>query len=104
MGRGNCADEPARPGDAIEVSSSVAPLRVVMGLEYYFPAAQTSIELSRSPSLIYRGDWIVLTGRQAGKDIQVAITTMNDYTLLDAWNALVGAGAIPAGLPPQVPG
>lgn len=42
-------------GDAIEVSSSVAPLRVVMGLEYYFPAAETSIELSRSPSLIYRG-------------------------------------------------
>ena len=91
-------------GDAIEVSSTVAPVRVVMGLEYYFPAAQTSIELSRSPSLIYRGDWIVLTGRQAGKDIQVAITTMNDSALVDAWNALAGAGAIPAGLPPQAPG
>jgi hypothetical protein len=36
-----------------------------MGLEYYFPAAETSIELSRSPSLIGRRDWIVLTGRQA---------------------------------------
>ncbi len=91
-------------GDAIEVSSAVAPVRVVMGLECYFPAAQTSIELSRSPSLIYRGDWIVLTGRQAGRDIQVAITTMNDCAPLDAWNALVGAGAIPAGLPPRVPG
>jgi hypothetical protein len=92
-------------GDAIEVSSSAAPLRVVMGLEYYFPAAETSVELSRSPSLlIYRRDWIVLTRRQAGKDIQVAITTMNDSTLVEAWNALVNAGAIPAGLPPRVPG
>jgi hypothetical protein len=91
-------------GDAIEVSSTVALVRVVMGLEYYFPAAGTSIELSRSPSLIYRGDWIVLTGRLAGQDIQVAITTMNDHTLLEAWNALVTAGAIPTGLPPQAPG
>jgi hypothetical protein len=88
-------------GDAIEVSSTVAPLRVVMGLEYYFPAAETPIELSRSPSRIYRRDWIVLTGRQAGKDIQVAVTTMNRSRLLEAWNALVTAGAIPAGLPPQ---
>jgi hypothetical protein len=91
-------------GDAIEISSTFAPLRVVMGLEYYFPASETSIELSRSPSLIYRGDWIVLTRRQAGQDFQVAITTTNDHTLLQAWNALVNAGAIPAGLPPQVTG
>ena len=91
-------------GDAIEVSSSVAPLRVVMGLEYYLPAAETSIEMSRSPSRIRRKDWIVLTGRQGGKDIQVAITTTNHHALLQAWNALFTAGAIPAGLPPQVPG
>ena len=75
-----------------------------MGLEYYFPAAETSIELSRSPSLIYRGTGLSSRAGQAGKDIQVAIKTMNDYTLLAAWNALVTAGAIPAGLPPQVPG
>ena len=91
-------------GDAIEVSSSVAPLRIVMGLEYYLLAAGTSIELSRSPSRIYRRDWIVLTGQQAGEDIQLAITTTNDDALLQAWNALVTAGVIPAGLPPQVPG
>ena len=91
-------------GDAIEVSSSVAVLRVVMGLEYYLPAAGTSVELSRWPSRVYRKDWIVLTGQQAGREIQVAITTANDHMLLQAWNALVTAGAIPAGLPPQVPG
>ena len=88
-------------GDAIEVSSTVAALRVVMGLEYYFPAAETSIELSRSPSRIFRRDWIVLTGRQAGKDIQVAVTTTDRSSLVEAWSALVAAGAIPAGLPPQ---
>lgn len=91
-------------GDAIEISSTVAPLRVVMGLEYYFPAAETSIELSRSPSPASRRNGIVLTRRQSRKDIQVAITITDDHTLLEAWNAFVTAGAIPAGPPPQVTG
>jgi hypothetical protein len=85
--------------DAFEISCIIPPIRVVLGLEYYFRARETTIEVSRLPGIKNR-DWIVVTGRQRGKEIRLAIAQTRD--LRDAWNALVAAGAVPVGLPPQL--
>jgi hypothetical protein len=42
-----------RGGDAFEVSCPIPPLRVLMGLEYYFRASETSVELNRLVPRIY---------------------------------------------------
>jgi hypothetical protein len=86
-------------GDAFEVSSTFAPIRIAMGFEYYFKANETSVEVSRAPSRISKRVSIVVTGRQLDKEIQLAIASK--YKLHLAWNALVSAGATPTGLPPQ---
>jgi hypothetical protein len=85
--------------DAFEISCGISPIRVVLGLEYYFRARETTIEVSRLPGIIKR-DWIVVTGQQLGRESQFAIAQRRD--LGDAWNALVGAGAVPVGLPPPL--
>ena len=81
-------------GGMFEVSTV---FRVVIGLEYCFRARETTIELSRNPLRIYgmdtRREWIVVRGRQADRDIQLAMTKR--HFLDDVWNALVAAGAVP---------
>jgi hypothetical protein len=84
--------------EAFEISCIIPPIRVVLGLEYYFRARETTIEVTRLPGIPKR-EWIVVTGRQLGKEIRLAIAQTRD--LRDAWNALVAAGAVPVGLPPQ---
>ena len=82
-------------GDAFEVSSA-RPLGRVMGLEYFFRARETSVELNRPISRIYGTDTpprIIVRGWQRGKKIQLTIRQKND--LLDIWNALTEAGAVP---------
>jgi hypothetical protein len=82
-------------GDAFEVSSGRA-LGRVMGLEYFFRACETSVELNRLIPRIYGTDTpprIVVRGWQGGKKIQLTITQENDP--LEIWNALTGAGAVP---------
>jgi hypothetical protein len=85
--------------DAFEISCIISPIRVVLGLQYYFRAGETTIEVSRLPGIPKR-EWIVVAGRQLGKEIRLAIAQTRD--LRDAWNALVAAGAVPVGLPPQL--
>jgi hypothetical protein len=85
--------------DAFEISCIISPIRAILGLEYYFRARETMIEVSRLPGIPKR-EWIVVTGRQLGKEIRLAIAQTRD--LRDAWNALVAAGAVPVGLPPQL--
>ena len=83
-------------GDAFEVSSAWSFGRVVMGLEYYFRARETSVELNRIIPRIYGTDTpprIVVRGWQVDKKIQLTITQKNDP--LEIWNALTGAGAVP---------
>jgi hypothetical protein len=84
-------------GDFFDISSSLLPIRVVMGMEYYFKASETSIETSRDPSRNSALNWIIVTGSQRGEEIKLAITNGNEGLLQDAWNALVVAGAIPIG-------
>ncbi len=83
-------------GDAFEISSARPLGRVVMGLEYYFRAGETSVELNRPIPRIYGIDTpprIIVRGWQAGKKVQLTIRQKNDP--LEIWNALTGAGAVP---------
>jgi hypothetical protein len=45
----------------------------------------------------------VATGRRDGKQVKVALLQRNDYWRLATWNALVTAGAAPAGPWPRQP-
>ena len=73
-----------------------------LGLNYYFRAAETTIELSRNPLRIYgltgRREWIVVRGRQLDREVRLAMTKR--YFLEDVWNALLGAGAVPTSAGP----
>src|SRR5215470_17247709 len=83
-------------GDSFEVSSAYSFGRVVMGMEYYFRARETSVELNRSIPRIYGADVpprIVVRGWQQGRKIQLTITQKQDP--LEIWNALAAAGAVP---------
>jgi hypothetical protein len=84
-------------GDAFEVSSTVALGRAVLGLEYFFRACETSVELNRVVPRIYGMDTpprIIVRGWQAGKKIQLTIGQKDDS--LEIWNALTAAGAVPS--------
>jgi hypothetical protein len=73
-----------------------------MGTEYYFKAPETFIEVSKEPGWFYRGvSWIIVTGRQDGKKIKLAITNRDENKFRDAWNALVAARSVPVGPPPK---
>jgi hypothetical protein len=86
-------------GDSFDISSTNLPIRVLMGMEYYFRANETSIETSHAPSRNSSLTWIVVTGSRRGEEIKLAIIKGNECQLHDAWNALVSAGAIPIGSP-----
>lgn len=81
-------------GEMFRVDASFG---LLPNLEYYFRAPGTTIELSRNPPRIYgvetRQEWIVVRGSQAGRKIQLSMTTR--YFLDDVWNALIAAGAVP---------
>ena len=82
-------------GDAFEVSHA-HPLGRVMGLEYFFRARETTVELNRPIPRIYGTDTpprIIVRGWQGGRRIQLTIRQKND--LPDIWNALTAAGAVP---------
>jgi|ERR1700722_792970 hypothetical protein len=89
--------------DSFDISSMFLPFRVVMGMEYYFKSSETSIKTSRDPSRSSKMKWIVVTGRQRGQEIKLAITNQNVDQLNNAWNALVAAGATAIGPPPEDP-
>lgn len=83
-------------GDAIEVSFGFAPLRIALGMEAYFLARDTSIEVR--PGAFGR-EWIRLTGQSAGRDNEISV--WDEKGLRPAWNALIAAGVTPVGLPPK---
>jgi hypothetical protein len=86
--------------DSFDVSSVTPPIRVILGMEYYFKACETSIETSREPSRNSAMNWIVVTSSQHGQEIKLAITHGDEGLLHNAWNALVAAGAVSVGPPP----
>jgi hypothetical protein len=86
--------------DTFEVTCPTPLLRAIFAMEYYFRAAETTIEVSGSPSFIREHAWIVVTGQDGGKRTEIAMAS--EMHLYDAWVALVRAGTVPVG-PPPVP-
>jgi hypothetical protein len=87
--------------DTFEVSCPTPLFRVIFAMEYHFRAAETTIEVSGSPSFIRKQAWIVVTGQHGGKRTELAIAS--EMHLYDAWVALARVGAVPVGPPPPVP-
>jgi hypothetical protein len=86
--------------DAIEISSPPWPIRALPGMAYYFRARETTMQVRRAPSRPFALKWLVVTGRQGGKEIKLAISADDPYQLGQAWSAMVGAGVVPVGPPP----
>ena len=58
--------------------------------QFAFRGQESSIAVAQMPSGLGVRDWIVITGRNGGRQVQLAITQDN---LRDIWQALVGTGA-----------
>jgi hypothetical protein len=69
--------------DAFMVSAAQA-LR-----DYVFSGRESSIALSQAPSRLVNRDWIVITGQNGGRQVQLAITRDN---LPELWQALARTG------------
>jgi hypothetical protein len=76
--------------DAFMVSAAQA-LR-----DYVFTGRESSIALSRAPSRLVNRDWIVITGEDCGRQVQLAITRDN---LPELWQALARTGVAQSGEP-----
>jgi hypothetical protein len=87
--------------DAFEVSATTPLLGTIFGMDYYFRAPDTTIEVSESPSFLKKRLWIVVSGKQGTSRTELAITSENH--LYDAWAAFVRAGVVPIGSPPPIP-
>jgi hypothetical protein len=83
-------------GDMFRVGDFFSAL---IGMDYYFRAWETTVEVSRDPLGICgiggKREWIVVTGTQDGRDFRLEMT--KKYFLDDVWNALVRAGAVARG-------
>ena len=81
-------------GDMFRVA---APFGLIPGLNDYFRAPETTIEVSRGQLRIYgiegRREWIVVRTIREDREFQLAMTTR--FFLDEVWNALVAPGAIP---------
>ena len=64
--------------------------------EYVFTGRESSIALSRAPSRLVNRDWIVITGQDRGRQVQLAITRDN---LPELWQALARTGVAQNGEP-----
>jgi hypothetical protein len=90
--------------DTFEVSAITASFRAFFGMDYYFRAHDTTIEMGELPliSFIRKKNFIIVRGQQGNRRTELAINSEN--YLYDAWVALalVRAGAVPIGPPPPI--
>jgi hypothetical protein len=81
-------------GDMFRVG---APFGLTPGLNEYFRAPKTTIEVSRGQLRIYgiegRREWIVVRTLREDREFQLSLTKR--FFLDEVWTALVAAGAIP---------
>jgi len=90
--------------DTFEVTATTQLFRSIFGMEYYFRARDTTIEMGELPPLSLFGGkkaWILVRGQRGSRTTGLAIASKN--YMYDAWVALVGAGAVPIGPPPPMP-
>jgi hypothetical protein len=62
--------------------------------DYVFTGRESSIELSQTPSRLVNRDWIVITGEDRGRQVQLAITRDN---LPELWQELARTGVAQSG-------
>jgi hypothetical protein len=72
--------------DAFMVVSSLGPV-------YVFRGCESSITFSQEPSRVVTRDWIVITGQNGTRQVQLAVTKKG--SLPEIWQALAGTGAAP---------
>jgi hypothetical protein len=63
------------------------------GWEYVFRGCESSIAFSQAPSFLVNRDWIVITGQNGARQVQIAVTKKD--SLPEIWQALAGTGAAP---------
>jgi hypothetical protein len=76
--------------DAFMISAPQAPRK------YAFTGRESSIALSQAPSRLVNRDWIVITGQDYGRQVELAITRDN---LSELWQALARTGVAQTGEP-----
>jgi hypothetical protein len=64
--------------------------------DYVFTGRESSIALSQAPSRLVNRDWIVITGQDRGRQVQLAITRDD---LPELWQALARTGVAESGGP-----
>jgi hypothetical protein len=89
--------------DTFEVTATTQLFQIIFGMEYYFRARDTTIEVGELPSFSFVGkkNWIIVRSQQGDRRTELAIASKN--YLYDAWVALNRAGAVPLGPPPAIP-
>jgi hypothetical protein len=78
------------------------PVRLIVGTDAFifcapkafgecaFRGSECSIKVSRAPARFASRDWIVITGQDEGRRVQLGISPRN---LMDVWQALAATGA-----------
>jgi hypothetical protein len=72
--------------DAFMVVSSLGPV-------FAFRGCESSITFSQAPSRVVTRDWIVITGQNGTRPVQLAVTVTKKGSMPEIWQALAGAGA-----------
>jgi len=79
---------------SIQVTLGRSPLARSLGSDWTFEAAKTTMCKSRSPSSRFRQrDWIILSGMELEKKVELAISE-TEHTE-EVWEALAGCGVQP---------
>jgi hypothetical protein len=60
--------------------------------EYVFRGCESSIAFSQAPSRVVSRDWIIITGQNGTRQVQLAVTKNGSLTQI--WKALAGTGAV----------
>jgi hypothetical protein len=89
--------------DTFEVSAVAVPFKAFFGMDYYFRARDTTIELGELPSISYflKKTWLIIKGQSGNRKLELAFNSEN--SVYDVWVALIRAGATPIGSPPPIP-
>jgi hypothetical protein len=80
-------------GGFIEVAHVLAVARTLNRGEFYFPARETRLWVE---SGAFGRERLVISGPSGGQPAQVSVSPGNRAALVQMWNALIEAGAIPA--------
>jgi hypothetical protein len=88
-------------GLQIDVRSGAVALSMISkslgGSEWLLRSVETTIEVSRQPG-IGNKQWIILTGRERGRPLRLAVAAGG---LAELWSALLDAGVSPRSAPPE---